>query len=388
MKLLFLCLLLSVQSSDLYEALKSSVQKLNQSNWSNQVQKGIQNGQIYLVHFYNPGDGKSYDFSLDFEEKAGKLKGIVNFGFVNCKVNPATCKSYGPTTLPALRLFPPVPIPHQDLGLDTKTAINQAVKYVKNFAQVVKNDNFLGFTKVDPTIPKVLYFSDNDKEVIPLVIKALSVSFNKKISFGYIPKGQRDPADHFKIRKFPSLIVLQSEHQKPSVFSGEFNFKSLHDYLNIFSQQFVPESKGAGQDDKPWLFKAIPEFHKKSSKDVCLGQEKVLCIIVFTPGEITPELENQLKETKSKLDETNTNFMLKVTWINSHKHKDWVEKMGVQNKDKVTVRVLRTGRRVKYIEMEEDFSTKGVQRLIERVIGGDTRSVNLRSGIPEFAEEL
>lgn len=95
----------------------------------------------------------------------------------------------------------------------------------------------------------------------------------------------------------------------------------------------------------------VPEFHKKSAKDTCLGQEKVLCIIVFNPGEIDEKLENELKELKRELDVNKSNFSFKVTWINSLKHKDWVEKLGVEDKNKLTVRVLRTGRRSKYIEM-------------------------------------
>ena len=66
----------------------------------------------------------------------------------------------------------------------------------------------MGFSKVDPTIPKVLYFSDNEKENVSLLFKALSVSFHKKLSFGYVPKGQRDVNDHFGVRKFPQLIVI------------------------------------------------------------------------------------------------------------------------------------------------------------------------------------
>lgn len=62
---------------------------------------------------------------------------------------------------------------------------------------MVKSDNYLGFSKVDPTIPKVLYFTDNEKESIPLLMKALSVSFNKKLSFGLVPKGERDVSDYF-----------------------------------------------------------------------------------------------------------------------------------------------------------------------------------------------
>lgn len=122
--------------------------------------------------------------------------------------------------MPALKLYPPVPIPTSEYPLELKKAINQSVRYVKNYVQLVNSENYLGFSKVDPTIPKVLYFSDNEKESVPLMMKALSVSFNKKLSFGIVPKGQRDVSDHFSVKKYPSLLVVQAQHNKPSVYSG------------------------------------------------------------------------------------------------------------------------------------------------------------------------
>lgn len=38
--------------------------------------------------------------------------------------------------------------------------------------------------------------------------------------------------------------------------------------------------------------------------------------------------------------------------------------------------------------MNEDFSINGIKKLVEKIIGGDARSTTLRSGLPEFAEEL
>lgn len=76
-----------------------------------------------------------------------------------------------------------------------------------------------------------------------------------------------------------------------------------------------------------------------------------------------------------------------MTWINSSVHKDWVSKLGVEDSSKLNVRVLRTGRRVKYIEMGDEFSKENVLKLVEKILGGDTRSVTLRNGLPEFAEE-
>lgn len=149
----------------------------------------------------------------------------------------------------------------------------------------------------------------------------------------------------------------------------------------------MPENVGSTAEDKPWLFQAIPEFHKKSAKDTCLGQDKVLCIIIFSPTQLGEKLENELRDLKKELDVGKSNFLFKITWINSSVHKDWVQKMGVEDPSKLNVRVLRTGRRIKYVEMSEDFSTDNVLNLIEKIIGGDARSVTLRNGLPVFAED-
>lgn len=91
--------------------------------------------------------------------------------------------------------------------MDLKKSINQAVKYLKNYVQVVKEDNFQGFLKVDPTIPKVFYFTDSDTNVVPLMLKALSSSFNKKLSFGIVKKSERDIIDFFGVKQYPSIMV-------------------------------------------------------------------------------------------------------------------------------------------------------------------------------------
>ncbi len=96
---------------DIYDPLKSNVGKLTQKNWKNNLEKGIQNDQIFVVHFHNHDDGQSYDFTKELEEKSEKLKGIINFAFVNCEKDRALCKKNAPKDLPALKLYPPVPIP-------------------------------------------------------------------------------------------------------------------------------------------------------------------------------------------------------------------------------------------------------------------------------------
>lgn len=74
-------------------------------------------------------------------EKSEKLKGIVNFAFVNCETDRSFCQKHAPKNLPKLKLYPPVPIPSQEYDLDLRKVINQAVKYVKNYVKVLKEDD-------------------------------------------------------------------------------------------------------------------------------------------------------------------------------------------------------------------------------------------------------
>lgn len=112
-----------------------------------------------------------------------------------------------------------------------------------------------------------------------------------------------------------------------------------------------------------------------------------MCIITFSPGPLDPKIEEQLKDIKKEVDSNRSNFNFKFSWIDSSKHKDWVEKLGIEDPKKIHIRVLRTGRRTKYIEMSDDFSKKNVVMLVERILGGDARSISLRSGVPTFAED-
>ena len=95
-----------------------------------------------------------------------------------------------------------------------------------------------------------------------------------------------------------------------------------------------------------------------------------------------------MKDAKRDIESNRSNFHYKFSWIDSSKHKDWVEKLDIEDNGQLQVRVLRTGRRNKYIPMTGEFTRNNISKLVEKIIGGDARSYALRSGIPEFAKDL
>lgn len=72
-------------------------------------------------------------------------------------------------------------------------------------------------------MPKVLLFT-NAKKGTPFVYKALSYNFEKTLQFGLIRESEDALAQKYKIKKFPSLLVLKAD-QKPIKFEGkEFQY--------------------------------------------------------------------------------------------------------------------------------------------------------------------
>jgi hypothetical protein len=104
-------------------------------------------------------------------------------------------------------------MPAEVFELDLKKALNRALKHVPNFTQRVNDDNIQKFIQKNPTLPKVLFFSDKSRT--PLVLKALSSSFKGKLGFGLVVQDPKKPEEHsnlpseYRIKKFPSMIVIR-----------------------------------------------------------------------------------------------------------------------------------------------------------------------------------
>lgn len=176
-----------------------------------------------MVHFYNPNDGQSYDFSKEMTEYANKLKGIVTVGFVSCAENKKLCDQEVGTQLPSIVLYPLAPFGKEVIQLEKsgdknpyekliKRIVSKALNFVKGESKVkVQTDETkLGFLKSDSHLPKVLFFGDDDKS--PIYLDALSRSFQGKLLFGLFNKNNKETVSQFNIKKFPTLIVYTGEN--------------------------------------------------------------------------------------------------------------------------------------------------------------------------------
>lgn len=183
MKIIIALLLAIIKTnSGLYDILNSSVQRLNSSNFNQIVKKGIQNDNIYIVHYYEPNDGQSYKFSEEFSKMAEKLKGIITLAFINCKENQQLCKQEVKEALPKLVLYPPILYSKETFDLKLSDAVNKGMRYLQSYVRSVTDSEILAFIKTDTQLPKVMVFTDNDRT--PVYIQALSKAFKGKMIFG------------------------------------------------------------------------------------------------------------------------------------------------------------------------------------------------------------
>ena len=382
-----LMLVLALRSHEIYEALKTDVQVLNQVNWSNQITKGRQTDKISLIHFYNEDDGKSYNFSKEFTEKAAEFKGILTLGFVNCSKQKQLCSKEAPSSLPSLKLYPPNPDPSSEFELELKKSITKSLSYLKYNVTDLNEENASQFLSADVSLPKALLFTD--KPGIPLMYRALSSSFKNKIRFGVVRKENTDLVQNYNVKKFPTVLVLKAGIKKPNLFTKEPTFKNLYEFMNIFSEQFVPTDSETSTEAKSWLFEPVPELTSKSGNDICIGQDKTLCVILFTPqkpeGDILETLKSLKVDFTSRMEGS---LSYKFMWINSKRQSHWVRDLGVDDTDALTVRVLNPGRRKRYVKMEEKFSFNAVTKVLEKISGGDARFININRDLPKLADEL
>ena len=381
-------LALCAAHGQLYDSLKTEVTPLNQVNWMNQVSKSRNNDNIIIVHFFKGKDSESVAFAKEFTAKAEEYKGVFIFGFVDCEKQAALCKKENVSGNSSVKLYPPLPMPVEDFPLDIKRIISRSSSFLKFYVTEVTEDNAPGFLGTDPTLPKVMFFTESPQG-IPLVVKALSRNFNKKLSFGIVRKGTTDLERTYGIKKFPSVVVIKNNQKRPNVYDKEMNYKAIFDFLNFFSEQFATVDKDKPSDSKPWLFEAIPELSKKSASDVCLAHEKVLCVILFLKDKPDKDQIETLKKLRAEFNnELDKGASFKFMWINGEKNEKWVSDLSVGSLEKPSVRVLNPGKRKRYTSLESDFSFESVSALLERINGGDARFTQLRGEVPEFSSEL
>jgi len=316
------------------------------------------------------------------------MTGILKFGGIDCAAFPLICDKQKIQKFPSVMIYPPMPIPsiNWEGEFVAKKITATASGYVSNLVQEVSDDTMEGFFKTNPSMPKVILFTDKAKGV-PLLWKGLSVAFEEKMSLGVARSDQADVTNKFAVKKFPQIVLTKAGERKPNVYTGDLKYQDIFEWINIYSEQFVygGGSSADGAGVAPWLNEAVPEMFSKSSKDVCLGQEQVLCVILFTDSKPPQDTIDVLKDVRRVYDSKGDRaIQFKFMWLNADSHTEWRTKFS--HEVNPTVYVFNPGRRKRYLAHEGPITYDGLFNTLEKIVGGDGRFQMVKGNeVPEFS---
>ena len=126
----------------------------------------------------------------------------------------------------------------------------------------------------------------------------------------------------------------------------------------------------------------VPELHHKSSKDICLGTDGTLCVILITANVPDQSLKNTFEALNAKYDrkiERGTKY--KFMWLNASVEKGWAKILNYDNVDKVVV--LNPGKRKRFTTHEGAINKDEISITLQTIIGGNARFTRIGE-LPTF----
>lgn len=182
----------------------------------------------------------------------------------------------------------------------------------------------------------------------------------------------------FSPKKYPSIVVKKTGERRPIFYEGKLKFQAIFDFLNVYSEQFVAGGGSSATDGgKPWLNEAIPELFSKSANDICLGEKKVLCVILFHNGVPSKDTIGVMKEIRRAYDnKSGRSVRFKFMWSDLTKQVDYTKRMQIGNEP--TIIILNPGRRKRYLKYPGIPTSDSLNGQLEKILGGDSRFTPLR----------
>jgi len=307
---------------------------------------------------------------------------MLRIGSVDCDEWANICEKEGVTEFPMYRVYPPFPMPPQDLkneaGLDTDVLKKMCFKHIGNRAIEITSGNHEVFKEDNPGKPKVLLFTDKQK--FPITFRALSTYFDKTLEFGMIKKEEEDLVKKYKVKSFPAFFILKQGEKKPIQYTGDdFSYASLFEFINTYSETFVfaqQEEPTESRASKPWLSNPVPFLSKDSGNDICLKKDGVLCVIYVVPEqaqasrEVVQAMEWAKAVFESKIERGITFMFMQ---LDVSQESEFASVFNFEDGEVPGLVVLNPGKKKRYLKSEYALDKEGITNTLDKILGGDAR---------------
>lgn len=389
---ILICILFS-NAYPLYEPTKSNVAELNPKYFDIQIIQARTKTGTSFVHFYKKDDLKSHNYKNEINKLASDYDGMFKIAAVNCGEYKELCDKQEVREFPSFKIYPPLPAPvfPYEGDINAKSIIASLGRFVDNKVTEIHSGNIDTFLQEKANIPKILLFTD--KKGVPLIYKVIATQFDKKAIFGIIRNEETAIIQKYKIKAFPKFIALPVGAKKPDYYEGDTKFKSIFDFVNIYSETFfkVGEDKTkqteSTKEDKPWLNEKLPELNSKSGNDVCFKVDGVICVVFISNGKLnenlislSTDLQNYLSP---KIDYGGSKY--KFSWINAETQKEFLNTIGASNYPNFAL--LNPGKRKRFFTLDQELSLNVIKGVFDKLASGDLRfKMFPGNNIPELNE--
>jgi len=74
------------------------------------------------------------------------------------------------------------------------------------------------------------------------------------------------------VKTLPQIVLVKANENKPKIFKGEMKYQPIFEFLNVYSEAFVPGGGSSADSSatKSWLTEIVPELNRFSANDICI----------------------------------------------------------------------------------------------------------------------
>jgi len=227
---------------------------------------------------------------------------------------------------------------------------------MQSFVRVINSNNYGDFVNENPTQHKIVLFTQ--RKSTPPLFKALSKHFKDKLSFGEIRQSEKELAQRFEVKAFPSVLVISdAENYKGVRYEGALTRDALEKFLNQYA--YSPLKK-----EDTVAIKELTADNYNKYKQCSETDSKNICVIYYTQSESLSGEENLMLENIAK---KYIKDPIKVFYIKANKYKNiWVS---FAKEDEDSKFIILRGHRKRYSAVK-DFSVHELENKVDNILSG------------------
>jgi DnaJ family protein C protein 16 len=314
---------------------------------------------IWFVYFYRKGDQNYEKYVNTMIEFAEKTEGLFNAGAVNCIKDEEICEEFEVAETPSIIFFSENEKDYNryEGKVDFNSLFNYATKRMSYYVNEITKEKLSDFFSKKNDKYHVILFTS--KESTPSLYKALSKYFINKLIFGEVHQNQKELVQLFKIKEFPTLMVmLDEEKNKYEVYKNKMNYESIKSYLN----KYVTKKKVVNDNKVKEM-----NYNIYNTLSTCSSSDgKNICLIYLTKDNRPNSKDKKILESIADKYE---NDHIKVFYINYKKNKNIFNSFEDVNEDNAKAVIIK-GKRKKYMNIDKDEFESNIYNAVENVISG------------------